>query len=51
MNLIIDLGNTQIKYFVFENETVKGYYAVLIDTWKNTLKKIKNKYIKNSKLL
>ena len=49
MNLIIDLGNTQIKYFVFENETVKGYYAVLIDTWKNTLKKIKNKYpsIKN----
>ena len=49
MNLIIDLGNTQIKYFVFENDTVKGYYAVLIDTWKNTLKKIKNKYpsIKN----
>ncbi len=49
MNLIIDLGNTQIKYFVFENDIVKDYCSVLIDAWKNTLKKIKNKYpsIKN----
>jgi type III pantothenate kinase len=44
MNLIIDLGNTQIKYFVFENDKVKVYSSVSIDTWKNTLTKIKNKY-------
>ncbi len=49
MKLIIDIGNTQIKYFVFENDKVKAYSAVSIDQWKNTLKKIKNDYpsIKN----
>tara|TARA_S200000501_G_C20756840_1_gene714279 strand:- start:371 stop:1099 length:729 start_codon:yes stop_codon:yes gene_type:complete len=49
MQLIIDLGNTQIKYFVFNDNEVKLFEAISFDQWENTLNKIQNNFplIKN----
>ena len=44
MRLVIDLGNTQIKYYVFENDQIKYSCNVFIDYWKNNLIRIKGDY-------
>ena len=44
MRVIIDLGNTRIKYFIFEDDKVKAYKTIYIDAWENTLIQIKKKY-------
>jgi len=44
MQLIIDLGNSQIKYFVFDKEREILAIATTVSSWENTLKEIKNKF-------
>tara|TARA_A100001011_G_scaffold162951_1_gene171450 strand:- start:54940 stop:55668 length:729 start_codon:yes stop_codon:yes gene_type:complete len=41
MRLIIDIGNTQIKYFVFIDDKVILFEAIPFDQWKNSLNKIR----------
>ncbi len=41
MQLIIDLGNSQIKYFVFNDDKVKLFVAIRFDQWENSLNKIR----------
>ena len=52
MHLIIDLGNSKIKFFVFqENRILYRSFNPILE-WENTLKQIQKKYstISNCKL-
>ncbi len=44
MHLIIDLGNTRVKFFVFHENRILHRTFEPIPAWKNTLKKIQKKY-------
>jgi type III pantothenate kinase len=44
MQLIIDLGNTQIKYFVFDGDRDLEAMTVIYSQWKHTLTEIQKKY-------
>ena len=44
MNLIIDLGNTRIKYFVFNNNNEIDSTNLNLDDWKIELNKLLDKY-------
>ena len=44
MNLIIDLGNTRIKYFVFNNNNEIDSTNLNLDDWEIELNKLLDKY-------
>jgi type III pantothenate kinase len=44
MQLIIDLGNTQIKYFVFDDNRDIDTRTVSYDHWENTLTQLQREY-------
>ena len=44
MRLVIDLGNTQIKYYVFDNDQIEYSCIVFIDEWRKNLIRIKGDY-------
>ena len=44
MRLVIDLGNTQIKYYVFDNDQIEYSCIVFIDEWRKNLITIKGDY-------
>ena len=44
MHLIIDLGNSKIKFFVFQENRILYRAFSPIFEWKNTLKQIQKKY-------
>ena len=44
MRLVIDLGNNQIKYYVFDNDLIEYSCIVFIDEWRKNLIRIKGDY-------